>query len=85
VTAGDNLGFSFGNYYPNGEFVAGSDLSPYCHLEYNFTTSRDVSETRVVALLEQGAGQNSARGEEGRTSPVTPRAQRGMKFYAVVQ
>jgi hypothetical protein len=60
-------------------------LSPYCHLEYNLTTGRDASQTGAMVLLEQGAGQNSARGLDGRTSPVTPRAQRGMKFYTVVQ
>jgi hypothetical protein len=85
VTAGDNLGISFGNYYANGEFIAGGYLSPYCHLEYNLTTGRDASQTGAMVLLEQGAGQNSARVLDRKTSPVIPRAQRGMKFYAIVQ
>jgi hypothetical protein len=79
VTAGDNLGISFGNYYANGEFIASSDLSPYYYLEYNLTTGRDSSQIGAMVLLEQGAGQNSARVLDRKTSPVIPRAQRGMK------
>jgi hypothetical protein len=78
VKQGDMLGFSFGNYYPSGEFISGGDLSPYCHLEYPTNGTAQI-------LLEQGAGQNSARGIDGKTSPVVPRTGKGMKFYSIVQ
>jgi hypothetical protein len=78
VKEGDMLGFSFGNYYPSGQFIAGGDLSPYCHLEYSTNSTTQI-------LLEQGGGQNSARGDDGKTPPVVPRAGRAMKFYSIVQ
>lgn len=78
VKQGDILGFPFGNYYPSGQFIAGGDLSPYCHLEYPTNSTTQI-------LLERGAGQNSARGSDGKTPPVVPRAGRAMKFYSIVQ
>lgn len=66
VSAGDKLGFS----------IAGADFAPYCHLEY------DVEEGPMgMVLLQQGQGQNSLRGANGRASPVYEREGKGLKFF----
>jgi len=66
VTKGDYLGFS----------ITSQDISPYCHLEY------DTPAKSTHLLLQQGAGQNSWRGLAGKTSPVTVREGKGIKFFA---
>lgn len=68
VTKGDMLGVQ----------VAGADFAPYCHLEY------DVGSAQGQVLLQQGAGQNSWRGLNGRTSVVYERIGKGLKFFATV-
>jgi hypothetical protein len=78
VQKGDMLGISYGNTYAGGMFIAGGDTVPYCHLEYPTNSTTQV-------LFEQGAGQNSPRGMDGKTSVVVPRAGKGMKFYSIVQ
>lgn len=61
-----------------GFSITGPDFAPYCHLEYN---NQDPSKV----LLQQGQGQNSARGLDGKTRPVYLRSGKGVKFLAVVQ
>lgn len=71
------LGISYGNNYASGQFIAGGDTVPYCHLEY---TTNNTSKV----LFEQGAGQTSPRGLDGKESVVVPRTGRGLKFYSIV-
>ncbi|KAE9371196.1 glycoside hydrolase family 43 protein [Stipitochalara longipes BDJ] len=77
VKQGDMLGISYGNNYPSGQFIAGGDTVPYCHLEYHTNSTTQV-------LFEQGAGQTSPRGLDGKTSVVVRREGRGIKFYSIV-
>jgi hypothetical protein len=77
VQQGELLGISYGNDYPGGQFIAGGDTSPYCHLEY---MTKDTSKV----LFEQGAGQTSPRGLDGKKSVVVPRSGKGIKFYSIV-
>jgi hypothetical protein len=74
VTAGDHLGFS----------ISGSDFSPYCHLEYNTKLHPEGVGQGAGKLFVQGAGQNSWRGSEGKTSVVYEREGKGVKFFAKV-
>ena len=78
VKEGDMIGISNGNYYSSGQFIAGGDAVPYCHLEY------EVEGNSTQVLFEQGAGQTSPRGDDGGASVVVRRQGRGLKFYAVV-
>jgi hypothetical protein len=65
VTAGDRLGFS----------IAGSDYAPYCHLEYDLESGSD------HMLYQQGVGQTSPRGMDGKTGPLKLRTGKGIKFF----
>ena len=77
VVKGEILGFSCGS----GSFVAGGDPVPYCHLEYSIEGTNGTGQV----LFEQGTGQNSPRGLDGKMSVVLPRIGRGMKFYLIAQ
>jgi hypothetical protein len=68
VTKGDKLGIQ----------ISASDFVPYCHLEYDIPASSD------LILLQQGAGQNSWRGLDGKKSVVYQRVGKAVKFFAVV-
>ena len=68
VTKGDKLGVQ----------IAGSDFAPYCHLEYDIAAESD------LVLLQQGAGQNSWRGLDGRKSVIYQRPAKAVKFFTVV-
>ncbi|KAF2151532.1 glycoside hydrolase family 43 protein, partial [Myriangium duriaei CBS 260.36] len=72
VSVGDRLGIE----------VSGADYVPYCHLEYDLGSSSYGSSASNTVLLQQGGGQNSWRGLDGKTSIVYPRAGKGIKFYA---
>jgi hypothetical protein len=62
-----------------GEFlgvsIAGFDVSPWCHLEY------DGADEDYI-LYAQGGGQYSLRGAQGKTSPVYQRVGKSVKFFA---
>jgi len=76
VRAGDHLGFS----------ISGPDFAPYCHLEYDTKRYPGVGKDQTAArLFAQGAGQNSWRGIDGKTSVVYEREGRGIKFSAKVE
>jgi hypothetical protein len=75
VRAGDHLGFS----------ISGSDFAPYCHLEYDTKRYPGDSKGQTPRLFAQGAGQNSWRGIDGKTSVVYEREGRGIKFSAKVE
>lgn len=68
VQKGDKLGVE----------ISGSDFAPYCHLEY------DVPATSDLVLLQQGAGQNSWRGLDGKKSVIYQRVGKAVKFFAVI-
>ena len=68
VTKGDKLGIQ----------ISGSDFAPYCHLEYDVPASSD------LILLQQGAGQNSWRGLDGKKTAIYQRVGKAVKFFAVV-
>lgn len=68
VTKGDKLGIQ----------ISGPDFAPYCHLEYDVPASSD------MILLQQGAGQNSWRGLDGKKTPLYQRVGKAVKFFAVV-
>ncbi|KAK4574517.1 hypothetical protein LTR86_001358 [Recurvomyces mirabilis] len=70
VSAGDLLGLS----------ITGSDFAPYCHLEYE-TTNSTGSSASAFRLYQRGAGQNSWRGLQGKTSPVYERVGRSVKLF----
>lgn len=65
VSKGDLIGVS----------IAGFDVSPWCHLEYE-------CEGDGFVLYAQGGGQYSLRGAQGKTSPVYQRVGRSVKFFA---
>ena len=65
VAKGDLLGIA----------IAGQDFSPYCHLEYD--SSADASKV----LYQRGAGQNSWRGLNGKTSILYKRIGKSVKFF----
>jgi hypothetical protein len=76
VTAGDYLGFS----------ITGSDFAPYCHLEYDTKKyPGGIKGQGPGKLFVQGAGQNSWRGIDGKSSVVYEREGKGIKFFAKVQ
>lgn len=68
VNEGDSLGFA----------ISGEDYTPWCHLEFNTcnTTASDYQ------LFQQGIGQNSWRGLQGKTSVVYERVGKSIKFFA---
>jgi len=73
VKVGDHLGFS----------LAGPDFAPYCHLEYDVGgrgMRRSEPEMGNV-LFQQGMGQVSFRGMEGKNSPVYERVGKSIKFF----
>jgi hypothetical protein len=70
VSRGDLLGLA----------VTGSDFAPYCHLEYD--TAGNNAQFR---LFQRGAGQNSWRGANGKTSVVYERVGRSLKFFATYE
>jgi hypothetical protein len=74
VTVGDHLGFS----------ISGPDFSPYCHLEYDTRLHPGGIGQGAGKLFAQGAGQNSWRGLDAKTSVVYEREGRGIKFFAKV-
>ncbi|KAG8629731.1 hypothetical protein KVT40_001350 [Elsinoe batatas] len=65
VKKGDFLGLA----------IAGSDYSPYCHLEYDSSRSD-------FKLFQRGAGQNSYRGTNGKKGIVYERVGKSVKFFA---
>jgi hypothetical protein len=79
VAEGDMLGFSISE--DTGIGFSTGNLIPYCHLEYE-TSSKGMDDGTV--LLEQGSGQNSPRGLDGRTSPVQVRKGKAVKFFSTV-
>jgi len=66
VAAGDLLGLA----------ITGSDFAPYCHLEH------ETAANSTFKLYQRGAGQNSWRGLQGRTSPVYERVGKSVKLFA---
>jgi Glycosyl hydrolases family 43 len=70
ITKGQRLGIS----------ITAMDYAPFCHLEYSLTDE----EKGTHVLFEQGQGQNSWRGADGKTSPVTERVGKGIKFLATM-
>ncbi|KAJ9615591.1 hypothetical protein H2200_001666 [Cladophialophora chaetospira] len=68
VTKGDKLGVQ----------ISGSDFAPYCHLEYDVPVGSD------QVLLQQGAGQNSWRGLNGKKSVIYQRVGKAVKTFTVV-
>jgi len=58
-----------------GVALSGQDFAPYCHLEY--TTGASSS----AKLYQRGAGQNSWRGLNGKTSIVYARGGKSLKFF----
>jgi hypothetical protein len=76
VAAGDLLGF----------WVTGSDFAPYCHMEYDTKIfAGGIGGKAPGKLFVQGAGQNSWRGIDGKTSPIYERPGKGVKFFATVE
>jgi len=66
--------------------ISGSDISPYCHLEYNTKVYSDgINDRSPGKLFVQGAGQNSWRGLDGKTSVVYEREGKALKFWAKVE
>jgi hypothetical protein len=66
VSKGDLLGLS----------ISGADYSPWCHLEY------DTEEKCGFRLFQQGNGQYSWRGLQGKNPPVYERLGKSVKFFA---
>ncbi|KAH0344649.1 Arabinanase/levansucrase/invertase, partial [Aureobasidium melanogenum] len=66
VTEGELLGLS----------ISGADYSPWCHLEY------DTSSGCGFRLFQQGNGQYSWRGLQGKNPPVYERLGKSVKFFA---
>jgi hypothetical protein len=66
VTKGELLGLS----------ISGADFSPWCHLEYE--TTGDCG----FKLFQQGNGQYSWRGLQGKNAPVYERLGKSVKFFA---
>ncbi|THX73596.1 Arabinanase/levansucrase/invertase [Aureobasidium pullulans] len=66
VTKGELLGLS----------ISGADYSPWCHLEYS--TTQDCG----FKLYQQGNGQYSWRGLQGKNPPVYERQGKSVKFFA---
>jgi len=56
--------------------MTGPDFAPYCHLEF------DTGSNTSFVLYQRGAGQNSWRGLNGKTSPVYERVGKSVKFFA---
>lgn len=85
VSEGDNLGIGLvpGNL---GVSIYGIDFVPYCHLEYDTAAYPGGLNggSPPGPLLQQGAGQNSFRGLDGKTSAVYERVGKGLKFFATV-
>ncbi|KAH0282459.1 Arabinanase/levansucrase/invertase, partial [Aureobasidium sp. EXF-3399] len=66
VAKGELLGLS----------ISGADYSPWCHLE------SDTANGRGFKLYQQGQGQYSWRGLQGRNPPVYERQGKSVKFFA---
>ncbi|KAG9517633.1 Arabinanase/levansucrase/invertase, partial [Aureobasidium melanogenum] len=66
VSKGELLGLS----------ISGADYSPWCHLEY------DTEEKCGFRLFQQGNGQYSWRGLQGKNPPVYERLGKSVKFFA---
>ncbi|CAJ2500892.1 Uu.00g037450.m01.CDS01 [Anthostomella pinea] len=60
-----------------GLAITGPDFAPYCHLEYD--TAKNSSD---FVLYQRGAGQNSWRGLQGKTSVVYERVGKSVKMFA---
>lgn len=56
--------------------MTGFNFAPYCHLEYQTTPGSG------KRLFQQGYGQYSLRGLQGKTSPVYERVGKSVKFFA---
>ncbi|KAI3399609.1 hypothetical protein diail_6248 [Diaporthe ilicicola] len=83
VSQGDQLGFYI------GESAAASaqgspNLLPYCHLEYNIGAPNGSETPAGQVAFQQGGGQNSFRGLDGRISPIQERSGKGIKFFSTV-
>lgn len=72
VLAGEKLGL----------LISGADFAPYCHLEYPLTEHQNA---QGMVLFQQGNGQYSARGLQGRSPPIQVREQKGIKFWSVLE
>lgn len=59
-----------------GLFISGADYSPWCHLE--FETEKGCG----YRLFQQGQGQYSWRGLQGKNPPVYERRGKSVKFFA---
>lgn len=69
VAAGDLLGLA----------ITGADFAPYCHLEY------ETGPRSTQRLYQRGAGQNSWRGLQGKTSILYERIGRNVKFFTTYE
>jgi hypothetical protein len=74
VTKGEVLGLS----------ISGADYSPWCHLEYEtgITGGQGQGQCGGFKLYQQGNGQYSWRGLQGKNPPVYERQGKSVKFFA---